>query len=86
VALATRLKKLSPGFKSLNACVSDREQIDHHFMLLHGNLLHNLDVSDSVVKCVDDLDILDIWDSVPGIAEMIHVVPKALIMLLPDGL
>jgi hypothetical protein len=55
-------------------------------MLLHGSLLHSLDVSDSVVKDVDDLDILDIWDSVPGIAEMIHVVPKALIMLLPDGL
>jgi hypothetical protein len=55
-------------------------------MLLHGSLLHSLDVSDSVVKDVDDLDILDIWDSVPGIAERIHVVPKALIMLLPDGL
>jgi hypothetical protein len=38
------------------------------------------------VKGIDDLDVLDIRDSVPGIAEMFYVVPKAFIMLLPDGL
>jgi hypothetical protein len=35
---------------------------------------------------VDDLDILDVRDSIPGVAEMFHIVPEALIMLLPDGL
>jgi hypothetical protein len=71
--LAMRLKKSSLGFGSLNTCVCDREQIDHRLGLLHGNLLHGLDV-------------LDVWDSVPDIAEMFHVVLEALIMLLLDGL
>jgi hypothetical protein len=84
--LATRLKKSSPGFKSLNAYVSNCEQIDHCFGLLHGNLLHSLDVDDSVMEGVDDLDVLEIQDSVLGIAEIFHVVPEALIMLLLDGL
>jgi hypothetical protein len=35
---------------------------------------------------VDDLDVLDVRDNVPGIAEMFHVVSDALIMLLLDGL
>jgi hypothetical protein len=84
--LATRLKKSSLCFKSLDACVRDCEKIGHHLRLLHGNLLHNLDVTDSVVESVNDLDVLDILDSVPGIAEIFHVVPEALIMLLPNGL
>jgi hypothetical protein len=33
-----------------------------------------------------DLDVLDVRDSITGIAEMFHVVPKTLIMLLPNGL
>jgi hypothetical protein len=37
------------------------------------------------VEGVDDLNILDIWDNVSGIAKMFHVVPEALIMLLHDG-
>jgi hypothetical protein len=32
--LAVGLKKLSPGLRSLNAYVSDCEQIGHHFLLL----------------------------------------------------
>jgi hypothetical protein len=35
---------------------------------------------------IDDLNILDIRDSIPDIAEMFHIVLKALIMLLLDGL
>jgi hypothetical protein len=35
---------------------------------------------------IDNLDVLDIRDSVPGIAEMFHVVLETLIMLLPIGL
>jgi hypothetical protein len=37
------------------------------------------------MKGIDDLDVLDVRDSVPGIAEMFHVVPEAFIMFLPDG-
>jgi hypothetical protein len=84
--LAMRLKKSSPSLESLNACVSDHEQISHHLGLLHGDLLHSLDVTNSVVEGVNDLDVLDVRDSVPGIAKMFHVVLKALIMLLSDGI
>jgi hypothetical protein len=84
--LATRLKKLSLCFKSLNACVSDCEQISHRLELLHDDLLHSLDVADSAAEGIDDLDALDIWDSVPDVVETFHVVPEALIMLLPDSL
>jgi hypothetical protein len=72
--------------RSLNACVCDCEQIDHHLEFLHSGILHSLDVADSVVEGVDDLDVLDVRDSVPGVTEIFHVVPKALIMLLSDGL
>jgi hypothetical protein len=84
--LAMRLKTSSSCFGSFNACVSDCEQIDHRLGLLHGDLLHNLDVTDSVVEGVDDLDVLDICDSVPDVAETFHIVLKALIMLMSDGL
>jgi hypothetical protein len=85
-SLATRLKKSSPSFGSLDACVSHREQIIHCIGLLHGDLLHGLDVADSIVECIDELDVLDVRDSIPGIAEMFHVVSDALIMILSDGL
>jgi hypothetical protein len=83
--LAMRLKKSSLCFGSLNACVSDRKQINHRLGLLHGNLIHGLDVTDSIMEGVDDLDVLDVRDSIPGIAKMFHVVLEALIMLLLDG-
>jgi hypothetical protein len=83
---ATRLKKSRPDFRSLNACVSYCEQISHRLGLLHDDLPHGLDVADSITEGVDDLDVLDVWDSVPGVAEIFHVVLKALIMLLSDGL
>jgi hypothetical protein len=35
---------------------------------------------------IDALDVLDIRDSVPGIAEIFHIVPETHIMLLPNGL
>jgi hypothetical protein len=84
--LAIRLKKSSLGFGSLNAYVSDYEQIDHRSGLLHGDLLHSLDVTDSVVKSIDDFSILDIRDDIPDVAETFHVVLEAIIMLLLDGL
>jgi hypothetical protein len=69
-----------------SAYASNYKQTGHRFGLFHGNLLHNLDVTGSVTEDIDDLDILDIRDIIPGIAEMFHVVPEALIMLLLDGL
>jgi hypothetical protein len=38
------------------------------------------------MKGIDDLNILDVRDSVLGIAKMFYVVPGALIMLPLDGL
>jgi hypothetical protein len=38
------------------------------------------------MKSIDDLDVLDVRDSISVVAEMFHVVPEALIMLLLDGL
>jgi hypothetical protein len=35
---------------------------------------------------IDDLDVLDVWDSVPCIVEIFHIIPESLIMLLLDGL
>jgi hypothetical protein len=85
-ALAMGLKESSPGLGCFDACIRDNEQISHHLGFLHSNLLHGLDVTDSVAEGIDDLDVLDVQDSIPGIAKMFHVVPEALIMLLPDGL
>jgi hypothetical protein len=42
--------------------------------------------ADPVAKGIDDLNVLDVRDNVPDIAEMFHVVPENLIFLLPDGL
>jgi hypothetical protein len=84
--LATRLKKSSPGFRNLDACVRDCEQIGHRLGFLHGDLIHDLDVTDSIAEGIDDLDVLDVRDSILGIAEIFHVVQDAFIMLLPDSL
>jgi hypothetical protein len=67
--LATGLKESSPGLECLDACVHDCEQIGHHLGFLHGNLLYDLDVADSVAEGVDDLDVLEVRDSVTGIAK-----------------
>jgi hypothetical protein len=83
--LATGLKESSLGLGSLYAYVCDCEQIGHSLGLLHGNLLHGLEIADPVMKGIDDLDVLDIRDSVPSIAETFDIVPETLIMLLPDG-
>jgi hypothetical protein len=80
------LKKSSSGFGGLNAYVSNYKQIGHHSRLLYGDLLHSLDVTDSVTKSIDDLNVLDVRDGVLGDAKMFHVAPEALIMLLLDGL
>jgi hypothetical protein len=38
------------------------------------------------MKDIDDLDVLDVWDSVLGIAETFYVISYAFIMLLLDAL
>jgi hypothetical protein len=81
-----RLKKSSPCLRSLNAYVSNCKQIGHCSGLLHGDLLHSLDVTDSITESIDDLYVMYVQDGVPGIVETFHVVPDALIMLLLDGL
>jgi hypothetical protein len=35
---------------------------------------------------VNDLDVLDVWDAISGITEMLGIIVKTLIMLLLDGL
>jgi hypothetical protein len=52
------------------------------FMVISSTVLMSL----TPLEGIDDLDVLDIRDGVPRIAEMFHVVSEALIMLLLDGL
>jgi hypothetical protein len=80
-----RLQKSSPGFGSLYAYICDREQISHCFGLLHGYLFHSFDITDAIMKGVNNLDVLDVRD-VSGMAEMLDIIVKTLIMLLLDGL
>jgi hypothetical protein len=81
-----RLQKSSPGFGSLYAYIGDREQISHHFELLHGYLFHNFDIANAVTEGVNDLNVLDVQDIIFGIAETLDVIVETLIMLLLDGL
>jgi hypothetical protein len=74
------------GLGGLNAHISDCEQISHRSRLLHGDLLNSLDIIDPIMEDIDDLNVRDVWDSVPGIAETFHVTLKAFIMLLLDSL
>jgi hypothetical protein len=53
------LKELSPGLRCLDACVRDYEQIGHRLGFLHYDL-HGFDVTEFVVKGVDDLDVLNV--------------------------
>jgi hypothetical protein len=75
-ALATWFKELSSGLGGLDAYANNCDQIGHCLGLLHCDLLNSL----------NDLDVLDIQDSVPDITEMFQVVLEAFIMLLSDGL
>jgi hypothetical protein len=84
--LVVGLKELSLRFESLYEYVCDCEQITHHLGLLHGDLLHSLDITDPVTESIDDLDVLDVWDSILSIGEVLYIVPKALIVLLFDSL
>jgi hypothetical protein len=55
------------------------------FGLLYDNLLDNLDITDPIMKGIYDLNVLNVRDSVPDIAETFHIIPKALIVVMLDG-
>jgi hypothetical protein len=74
------------GLTGLNAYIGNCKQINNYFGLLHGDLLNNFDIANPIMKSIDDLDVLDVRDSIPCVAEMFHVVSEAFIMLLLDGL
>jgi hypothetical protein len=80
------LKKSSSDLGGLIAFISDCEQIGHRPRLLYEYLVHSLDIADPVMEGINDLNVLDVRDSIPDIADTFHVVPKALIRLLLDGL
>jgi hypothetical protein len=77
---------LSPGFGGLYAYIGNCKQIGYRLGLLYGDLLHSLDITDPITKGIDDLDVLDVRDSISGIAETFHVVLETFIMFLSDGL
>jgi hypothetical protein len=55
---------LSPDFESLYAYIGDREQISHRVGVLHGYLFHGFNIADAILKDVNDLDVLDVWDAI----------------------
>jgi hypothetical protein len=77
---------LSSGFRSLYAYIGDHKQISQCFGLLQGYLFHSFDIVDAITEGVNDLDVLDVWDAVSDIAEMLDIITETLIMLLLDGL
>jgi hypothetical protein len=81
-----RLQKLSLGFGSFYAYIGNREQISHRFGLLHCYLFHSFEIADAITEGINNLDVLDVWDAISGIAEMLDIIMETLIMLLLDGL
>jgi hypothetical protein len=74
------------GFGSFYAYIGNRNQIDHRFGLLHCNLFHSFEIADAITEGVNNLDVLDVWDAVSGIVEMLDIITETLIVLLLDGL
>jgi hypothetical protein len=77
---------LSSGLGGLNAYIGDCRQTSYRLGFLHGDLLNSFEIAYPVAKGIDDIDVLDVWDSVSSIVEIFHEVPKAFIMLLLYGL
>jgi hypothetical protein len=84
--LVVRFKDPSSSLWCLDANVSNCQQIGHQFGLFHDNLLNSLDVVEPFTENIDDFDVLNVRDSVSGIAKMFYVLTEAFIMLLLDGL
>jgi hypothetical protein len=78
--------EVEPGLR-MPLCINQRcEQIGHRLELFHGDLLHRLDITDPVAEGINDLDVLDVRDSIPSIAKIFYIVSETSIMLLSDGL
>jgi hypothetical protein len=80
--LVLSIKESSSGLIGLDALVSYCQQIDHNFWLLHGDLLNSPDVGDPIMEVVDDLNVLDVHNSISSIVEMFHVISNTFIMFL----
>jgi hypothetical protein len=76
--LISRSSFFFEGLGSLYAYIYDCDQIGRRLGLLHGDFLLSLEIVDPVVEGVDDLDVLDVWDGIPSIAETFHIVRRFL--------
>jgi hypothetical protein len=84
--LVTWIKEPGSGLSGLDADICDCQQTGHHFVLFHGDLLDNLDITNPITEGIDDLDVLDVRDSIPDIAEVFHIILETLIVLLLNSL
>jgi hypothetical protein len=84
--LTSAIKESCACLRGIEALIDYGELIDHDLWLLHGDLFYCFEVSDAIAEGDDDLDVLDVQDDVPGVAEMLGVVTETFIMLLLDGL
>jgi hypothetical protein len=80
------VKESGLGLRGLDALICYCQPIDHIFWLLHGDLPNSLDVCDPIAEGINDFNIVDVWDSIPDITEMFHIILEDFIMLLLDGL
>jgi hypothetical protein len=55
-------------------------------VLLYGYLFHSFNIIDAITKDVNNLNVLDVRDTVSGIAKIHDIITETLIMLLLDGL
>jgi hypothetical protein len=89
VRLKSRARASDP-LMHVSATTSRSTTVLGFFMAIYSTVLMSLTLSRKVLMIVaegvDDLDVLNVRDNVPSVAETFHVVSEALIMLLPDGL
>jgi hypothetical protein len=81
--LAFVVKELSSCFWDFDAFVSYRR---HGFGLLYVYLLYSLEISYTIVEGIDDHNILNVQDDIPGVEEVLDEVIEAFIGLLLDDL
>jgi hypothetical protein len=81
-----RLKKSSPGFRSFYAYTGNHEQIGHRFGLLHRYLFHGFEIADAISDGVNNINVLDVRDTISSVAETLDIITETLIVLLLDGL
>jgi hypothetical protein len=65
---------LSLGIGSFYAYIGNREQIGHHFGLLHRYLFHGFEIADTILEGVNNLDVLDVRDAVSSIVETFDII------------